>query len=161
MSRPHRTATADTPVKGRGRCPVCACRKTARVDQPVTEFYARTIEVCGNCKAAWEPLPPGGDHLDDDGTPFPFAEPCDNCAFRPGSPEQQDVEGWKKLMESLEGGSTFHCHKGVPITPESEIGFAYPGDGKDRRKLRLCRGYLQMWHTRMWKGLKRLQDGEA
>lgn len=156
---PKRRPTApDAPVKGRGRCPVCACRKTARIDQPVTEFYARTVEVCANCRAVWEPLPPGGDHQDDDGTPFPFPEPCDNCAFRPGSPEQQDVEGWKKLMDQLEAGGTFHCHKGVPITPESETGFAYPGDGKDPRKLRLCRGYLQMWHARMKKGVKRLQE---
>jgi hypothetical protein len=166
MVKHQRTTDPDTPVKGRGRGPVCACRKTARVDTAgvpgaVTEFYGRTVEVCANCEAMWEPLPPGGAHLDDDGTPFPFPDPCDNCAFRPGSPEQQDVEGWKKLMAQLEAGATFHCHKGVPIVPESEHGFAYPGGGKPHPKLRLCRGFLQVWSARMRKGVKRLQEEEV
>lgn len=150
--------TADPPVKGRGRCPRCASRKVGTVAQPVTPFYARTLEVCGNCGTAWEPMPPGGAHVDSDGTPFPFPEPCDNCAFRPGSHEQQDTAAWKETMASLKAGAQFYCHKGVPVTPGSGHGFAYPEKKDpaasdlacqpvmvaDRRKLRTCRGYLNM-----------------
>ncbi|HEX9648903.1 MAG TPA: hypothetical protein VGB88_15460 [Alphaproteobacteria bacterium] len=136
-----RARARDEPVKGRGRCPRCACRKVRHVSHGGTPFYARNLEVCVNCGALWEPLPPGGDHRDSDGTPFPFPEPCDNCAFRAGSPEQQDTPEWKKMMAKLKAGGPFYCHKGVPIEPDGEHGFAYP---KAHRKLRLCRGYLHM-----------------
>jgi hypothetical protein len=61
-------------------------------------------------------------------------------AFRPGSPEQTHAEKWKELIAKLRAGATFHCHKGVPLDPEGEDGFAYPKDRPE--KLRLCRGYL-------------------
>jgi len=144
------------PIKGDGRCPKCASRKTARAEQPVTAFYSRTLEVCGNCGAAWEPI----DRTliwDPDDPYCSFSKPCDNCAFRPGSAEQQDVEKWKETIASLKAGGQFFCHKGVPLdlTPEGD-GFAYPRDAKGDvivRKMRLCRGYLNM--------LKRLWDREA
>lgn len=147
----------DDRVKGRGRCPRCGCRRTGTVEHRVIAgFYARTLEVCANCAAAWEPLPPGtdrhSDHRDDDGSPFPFPEPCDNCAFRPGSPEQRDPAQWRALMDQLKAGARFYCHKGVPIDPEGEDGFAYPrgADGRPaERKLRLCRGFLNAWKTWM------------
>jgi len=49
------------------------------------------------------------------------------------------------MIASLRAGASFHCHKGVPIVPDSEHGFAFPHrpDGTaDKSKLRLCRGYL-------------------
>lgn len=145
----HETETSPNPepIKGRGRCPACACRKVGLTEQPITDFYSRTLEVCANCGAAWEPMPPGGEHLDSDGTPFPFNEPCDNCAFRPGSHEQQDTEEWKKTMGSLKKGGRFFCHKGVTINLENKSGFNYPTDGNGKpiiKKLRTCRGYLNM-----------------
>ncbi|MGE4085950.1 MAG: hypothetical protein AB7H93_23440 [Vicinamibacterales bacterium] len=152
------SATPDTPVRGRGRCPRCASRKVGRTELGETGFYGRTVEVCGNCGAAWEPLPPGGAHRDSDGSPFPFPDPCDNCAFRPGSPEQADREKWRTLLASLDEGGEFFCHKGVPIDPNGADGFAYPVKvdkaasafaGQpvtvhDTRRLRTCRGYLNM-----------------
>ena len=69
-----------------------------------------------------------------------FSAPCDNCAFRPESPEQADTAKWKELIAKLRAGGAFHCHKGVPIAPKSEDGFAYPKHKPE--KLRLCRGYL-------------------
>lgn len=133
-------------VRGRGRCPKCACRRTALIDNDVSDFYASRLEVCANCRTVWEPMPAGGTHLDDDGTPFAFGKPCDNCAFRKGSPEREDPEAWKSLIKKLESwDGQFYCHKGVPIDPTSEDGFRYPKhrDGKQNiRKLRLCRGYL-------------------
>lgn len=108
------------------------------------EFYARKIVTCIDCRIAWEPANEA--HIWDWSDPCAsFSEPCDNCAFRPGSPEQADTEEWKKLITSLRAGAAFHCHKGVPIEPGSEHGFAYPLDEinqPDRRNLRLCRGYL-------------------
>lgn len=158
----------DKPVKGRGRCPRCGSRKVRREPLPATGFYATAIERCLNpaCGATWEPMPPGGDHLDDDGTPFAFPDPCDNCAFRPGSPEQSNVEKWKETITSCKAGGVFHCHKGVPIDPESENGFLYPQRRdlaasalagqpvmvSDRRRLRICRGYLNMISRHWQKG---------
>lgn len=150
--------TEEPPVKGRGRCPKCASRKVDRIAQGITDFYAGIVELCGNCGSSWEPMPTGGDHLDDDGTPFPFPEPCDNCAFRPGSPEQQNTETWREMIASLKAGGKFYCHKGVPLSPSGEHGFDYPKKTdkvaseligapavlEDVRKMRLCRGYLNM-----------------
>lgn len=140
----------DPPVRGRGQCPACSCRKVVRTHQAITDFYAKAVETCTNCGATWEPLPPGGTHMDDDGTPFPFEMPCDNCAFRPGSPEQQDREQWREMMAKLKRGGVFYCHKGVPLDlsgdPDSD-GFHYPRNAEGKpvaRKLRTCRGFLEM-----------------
>lgn len=146
-------------VKGAGRCPKCASRKVRCVTAP-TGFYADTLEVCVNCKAMWEPFDPAqllDAHLP---TTSSFKEPCDNCAFRPGSPEQQDPEKWATLMASLKENGQFFCHKGVPITPGEGHGFAYPtklvskelhptATTEDLKKLRMCRGWLTMWGKRM------------
>jgi hypothetical protein len=48
-------------------------------------------------------------------------EPCDNCAFRPDSPEQADTAMWNELIAKLRAGGTFHCHKGVPIDRERPV----------------------------------------
>jgi hypothetical protein len=100
-----------------------------------------------------------------------FKEPCDNCAFRPGSPEQKDKARWAELMASLKENGRFYCHKGVPIDPKSEHGFAYPtklvckelhptATTEDVKRLRMCRGWLtrewQKWMTRkMYVGIAR------
>ena len=134
-------------MKGADQCPKCGSRKTADINQAITGFYAGEIRVCGNCGTAWEPFDEVA--LLDAGDPLSsFVEPCDNCAFRPGSTEQSDKDKWQELMTSLkENGSAFYCHKGVPIAPGSEDGFAYPRDDAGRpvvKKLRICRGYLRM-----------------
>lgn len=128
-------------MKGADRCPRCGSRAIAKGGQEITSFYAKTLAVCRNCGTSWEPFDPA-DLLDRDDPHSSFKEPCDNCAFRPGSVERQDTEEWKKTMASLKAGSTFYCHKGLPMTPGKGHGFEYPL-GKPRR-LRLCRGYLNM-----------------
>jgi hypothetical protein len=135
-------------MKGADQCPKCASRRWGEADQAVTGFYAGTIRVCANCRTAWEPFDPA-DTIDPDDRLASFREPCGNCAFRPGSSEQADTEKWKETMAALKAGGSFYCHKGVPITPGQGHGFAYPADGRDRRKLRLCRGYLNMLGKRM------------
>lgn len=129
-------------MKGADQCPRCASRRWNDVEQDVTGFYARDLRVCGNCGTAWEPFDPA-DLVDPKHEPLgAFREPCGNCAFRKGSPEQADKIAWGETMAKLEAGGSFYCHKGVPVTPASDNGFDYPEDGKNTRKLRLCRGYL-------------------
>lgn len=144
--RERRAAKVAKPVPGTASCcPKCRSTRVGTVDTPKgIDFYGRKIAVCGNCQTAWEPI---DDSLiwDRDDACASFSAPCDNCAFRPGSPEQANTEEWKKTIASLRAGAAFHCHKGVPLAPRSEHGFAYPhkADGKpDQKKLRLCRGYL-------------------
>ncbi len=131
-------------MKGADQCPRCGSRKTADLKQPVTKFYAATLRTCGNpaCHTTWEPFDPA-QMLDPKHEPLgAFLQPCNNCAFRKGSPEQADTIAWRKKLHELHQGALFYCHKGVPIAPKSENGFAYPEGGKNPRKLRLCRGYL-------------------
>ena len=144
------------PAKGsEGRCPKCASTKVA-VDPALTAGgYGPGLAVCANCKALWEPFK-DDDIWDDDDHLCSFKEPCDNCAFRKGSPEQADRVEWAGIMESVKEHGGFFCHKGVPIETGAEHGFAYPSrevmvtvDGvtgktsvPDRSKLRSCRGYL-------------------
>lgn len=136
-----RQRASETAVRGGGRCPKCASRRVATIPVPPTEFYATTLEACLNCKSVWEPIDPA-QIWDPDDPLCSFREPCGNCAFRPGSPEQADTAKWRELIASLRNGASFHCHKGVPIDPTDENGFAYP---KNKAKLRLCRGFLDMW----------------
>jgi hypothetical protein len=145
-------------VKGADQCPRCASRRTKDgIVENSGRFYARTIRGCVNCSTIWEPFDPA-QMLDTDMTTSSFVEPCDNCAFRPGSPEQADTEKWKETVASLKAGGRFYCHKGVPIDIKNENGFAYPKDGKDPTKLRLCRGYLNMWGAMMDKARKESPD---
>lgn len=156
-------------MKGADQCPRCGSRHWAEDEQPVTPFYARTLRVCGNpaClttgkPTAWEPFSEA-DLLDEGQRYSSFKEPCNNCAFRPGSPEQKDPARWKELMATLSVGANgwpageFFCHKGVPLDiaheTESDSGFAYPyKDGKaDRKHLRPCRGYLSMRFAQLQK----------
>lgn len=110
-------------------------------------FYATAIEVCANCMTAWEPFDPA-DLLDAGDISSSFREPCDNCAFRAGSVEQRDGERWAELMDKLkQDDGRFYCHKGLPLDPGGEHGFAYPVSKP--RKMRLCRGFLRMWGARV------------
>lgn len=129
-------------MKGADQCPKCASRKWADLEQAATGFYAKALRVCGNCATAWEPFD-AAELLDPKHEPLgAFLHPCDNCAFRKGSPEQEDKEAWESKLLSLSFGAAFYCHKGVPIEPNSDHGFQYPEGGSNPRKLRLCRGYL-------------------
>jgi hypothetical protein len=160
MNRAARRA-AHVPLAPRGssqRCPKCGSHHV--VHDPNLKFkgYGPGLAFCRNCECLWEPLDPAKLLDADDPQCSSFTEPCNNCAFRPGSPEQSDPEKWKSLIENLrhEDGR-FYCHKGVPIESEAEHGYAYPTrtitidvEGvprtakvvSDVRKLRLCRGYL-------------------
>jgi hypothetical protein len=146
-------------VKGADQCPRCASRRVSDIDAPSPNgFYARVVRGCFNCQTIWEPFDPA-DTIDPTERYASFIEPCNNCAFRPGSPEQADTDEWKKTVASLKAGGQFYCHKGVPIDVKNENGFAYPADGQDKKKMRLCRGFLNMWGTNMLKQMH--EEGSA
>ena len=117
------------------------------------------FDGCMTCGKLWERLPPG-EPFTRDGEQMPFGVPCDNCAFRGGSDERKDSLQWQHLIQSLEEGADFYCHKGVPFAaPDLKVGevkFEFPrktchvdltGEAKayetwDTSRMRLCRGYL-------------------
>lgn len=128
------------------RCPSCLGLRVAAAPFEGQDFYGHRLAICADCGIAWEPIDEA--HVWDRTDRYCSGkEPCDNCAFRPGSHEQEDRQKWQKLIASLKHGSGFYCHKGVPIDPGSEHGFKYPAD---RRQLPLCRGYLNAI-GRWWK----------
>jgi hypothetical protein len=156
-------------------CPACRSRQVKQLPKSemppfIVQQFGCDLEACLDCRALWEAFPEQG-YVED---PV-CAEPCDNCAFRPGSPEQADTEGWKALIESLkpqpEGwfAGRFYCHKGVPIDMTKGPGnFLFPtkditadvervagepvGDKPhtipDAAKMRTCSGFLRMFWAR-------------
>lgn len=143
-------------------CPKCGSSRVGYDPTLHHEGYGPGLASCLNCHALWEPFLPS-QIWDPDDPLCSFKEPCNNCAFRPGSHEQADTEKWKRTLDSLKCGGVFYCHKGVPIDPDAENGFAYPHraivievDGKqiekqvpNARKLRMCRGFLKAWPALM------------
>lgn len=137
-------------MKGADQCPRCASRKwidlSAEGQPPPGGFYSADVRACRNCSTIWEPFDPA-ELLDPKHEPLgAFKHPCGNCAFRKGSPEQRDTQAFARLRAQLGwAGASFHCHKGVPVDTQDPDGFAYPKDARGvpiKRKLRLCRGYL-------------------
>jgi hypothetical protein len=139
-TEPRRAAKAEKAFPGTvDCCPTCKSPRVHIHGDHGVKFYSRQIAICANCRTAWEPI--DASLIWDASDPCAsLSAPCDNCAFRPGSPEQSDTAKWKELIAQLRSGAAFHCHKGVPLDPEGEDGFAYPKDRPE--KLRLCRGYL-------------------
>lgn len=92
-------------------CPNCKSIRIERTTLPPTglSHRATAYDLCRECATVWEAYP------DDWCEDVVGADPCDNCAFRSGSPEQQDPKGWKTLIDALRAGQEFRCHKGAPI----------------------------------------------
>jgi hypothetical protein len=146
-------------------CPSC---RSKRIHDMPKDFFPAEFGVdcdwqgCLDCRAVWEPFP--ASYARD---PV-CAEPCDNCAFRPGSPEQRDSAKWKALIETLKPDQSygyftgrFFCHKNVPIDLTKGPGnFLFPQkpllmDGEpvrkedgsiatteDPAKMRTCTGFF-------------------
>ena len=75
---------------------------------------------CRGCRAMWEPINPAI-LCDPDDPDSGLTRPCDNCAFRKGSPERLDPQKWEKLMMDIHrGGAVFYCHKGVPMAVDND-----------------------------------------
>lgn len=144
------------PVPRPTSCPKCGSHA------PIGFRVIAGIEygACGKCGACWEAFP--ALYVED---PV-CAEPCDNCAFRPGSPEQEDPEKWKELIASLKpdpdtglSSGKFFCHKNMPIKGmvdgKPEFDFPQKPAGKeppldqvmvpDVANMRVCSGFLRMF----------------
>lgn len=125
-------------------CPKCKSIRVERSVLPGINARPTDYDLCRECGTVWEAYPT--DWCED----VVGAEPCDNCAFRPGSPEQQDAEGWKQLVTTLKSGQEFRCHKGAPITglfgqpPSVEFDAAWM-----QKHGRRCAGFMRMvWAMR-------------
>lgn len=160
-------------MKGADQCPKCGCSKWVQgwQEMPNNPFLAsalsklpRHVRVCKNCVTMWEFFDEA-DLLDAGERYSSFKEPCENCAFRPGSPEQRDPEKWKELLttlqvdpETYQAKGIFFCHKGVPLdihrVSPTDSGYMYPtnADGAfDVKRNRPCRGYYRMMRGQLQK----------
>lgn len=129
-------------------CPSC---KSSNIRQRLKVSGHDTLyDICADCKAVWESIP-AGEHFKRDAELIAFKHPCDNCAFRPGSPESSDKPAWRDLLAQLRAGGTFYCHKGVPIRMlgrghGADFNFPLNAAGvPDKNEMRLCRGFLNAW----------------
>lgn len=124
-------------------CPRCGSRRTVVAPMPARLAMSHVetpVGVCGDCKVFWEAYPATWSH------DAVEADPCDNCAFAPASPEIRDREGWRLLLAELRAGREFKCHKGAPILLDGdggEIGF---DEAWVRSKGRTCAGFLRAMH---------------
>ena len=71
----------------------------------------------------------------------PCTHMCDNCAFRPGSPERADPYLWFQIEEAtIIGGQPFYCHKGMNAVLRDGTLTYLPGDPVE--SLQPCAGWL-------------------
>lgn len=107
-------------------CPTCGS------DQVV--FPDLTHEACG-CLACGQLFVP--EHRLD-----PTVQLCDDCAFRPGSPERLDGYKWAEIIEAtiVEQIHPFHCHKGLACELRGQsLHYLRPEEGQ--RPLTPCAGW--------------------
>ena len=116
---------------------------------------ARAATACSGSKSVANPCTPRAapasrcgreDLIDQENALSIFRRPCDNCAWRKGSPERSDPDKWEHLQQQIHYcGATFYCHKGVPLSDEEGQTHDQPKlpNGKHNTKnMRLCAGYL-------------------
>lgn len=126
------------------RCPACRSRRTAVEPMPPMGLTHITtlVGVCADCKTMWEAYPADWKH------DVVEAEPCDNCAFRPESPEIRSRAEWRELLAKLKAGGEFKCHKGAPILIDTEANTIEFDEAWVRRKGRVCAGFHRAIMTR-------------
>ena len=117
-------------------CPACGSLSVKYATDLKHKGYGKGMASCSDCGALWEPyevnqLSDPSDHLS------VLKHPCNNCAFRKGSPESQDPWGMLRILEHIEDGCQFSCHKGQRIDSDSPHGYDYSDDPLLRRP---CRG---------------------
>ena len=140
-------------MKGVDECPACGSDRVFafKPDGQVATSH------CRRCYAAWEPFDPEDLILQDDPMSV-FHQPCDNCAFRPGSVERGDPREWAELTAELrEGRSVFFCHKGVPLSKDPDQSHDQPKrpDGSyDTDAMRECAGWMALRLAAMQANIK-------
>lgn len=125
-------------------CPRCRGRRTVteRARAMGLSHVPTLMAVCADCKTVWEAYPPDWSH------DVVGAEPCDNCAFRPGAPEHEDRAEWKAMLAKLKAGQEFKCHKGAPIIIDAEAGTIEFDAGWVNTHGRTCAGFHRAIMTR-------------
>lgn len=109
-----------------GRCGGCGSRDMTTFKLCDSE---RLLGRCGNC----------GRLQDVETRDWPESTPCDDCAFRKGSPERADPYRWAEIMEIVERDQPFHCHKGLPFDPKTG---AYEAPDARKGRVTVCAGWL-------------------
>lgn len=126
---------------GADQCPRCESGRVVAIKVGEAVHHG-----CLKCQTLWEPFDVAN-LIDGDDRYSSFKAMCDNCAFRPGSPERDDPEKWKSLIETLAYRETpFICHKGVPLAApgsgESHDHPKRPDGSHDITRSRFCRGWM-------------------
>jgi hypothetical protein len=118
-------------------CPNCKSIRIEHTTLPATALSHRSTayDLCRDCATVWEAYP------DDWCEDVVGATPCDNCAFRSGSPEQQNPNEWRALIAELRAGGEFRCHKGAPILGVLEDKPTFDTAWVQRRG-RKCAGFM-------------------
>lgn len=109
-----------------GDCPFCGS------DDLRFPMDDKSVAVCFGCLAAFEPETRAN----------PECQLCDNCAFRPDSPERQDEWLWLQLLETTieYADHPFHCHKNLKIKMK-ENGYSFLQPTGDESPLKPCAGW--------------------
>lgn len=83
--------------------PICPRCLSPRIVLPPLEHAEAA--VCLDCARLFIP----------ETRPDPAAQLCDDCAFRPGSPERVDPYKWAEIIQTtiVDAAHPFYCHKGM------------------------------------------------
>ncbi|MBV7408754.1 hypothetical protein [Maritimibacter sp. DP1N21-5] len=119
-----------------GRCGACGSRNMKTTILPDSGTLMGRCLECGRVQ-------------DVETRDWPESTPCDDCAFRKGSPERADPYRWAQMEEIVREGPAFHCHKG--LRRDIDTG-AY--DMPDRRtgRVTVCAGWLNAHAAHLRKG---------
>lgn len=126
------------------RCPSCASRRTVVEQAPALALshVPTLMGCCADCGTVWEAYPSDWKH------DVCEAEPCDNCAFRGGSPESGDRAEWRNMLTKLRaGGQEFRCHKGAPLVIDKEASTVEFDEAWVQRQGRMCAGFHRIMVT--------------
>ena len=92
--------------------------------------------VCLDCQRLQEP----------ETRDWPETVMCDNCAFRKGSPERADLYRWAEVIETVDRGQKFYCHKGLPVTLSADEKTAtFSSPDMEAGRMTVCAGWLAMY----------------
>lgn len=107
-------------------CPTCGSNQVL--------FSDLTHEACV-CRACGQLFVP--EHRVD-----PASQLCDDCAFRPGSPERADGYKWAEIIQAtiVDQLHPFHCHKGLACElRDGTLHYLRPEEGQ--KPLTPCAGW--------------------
>lgn len=111
-----------------GRCGGCGARDMRTTRLPDSGRLVGRCLACGRLQ-------------DVETRDWPESTPCDDCAFRKGSPERANPYRWAEIMRTVETGQFFHCHKGLPLDLETG---RYDAPDPSRGRVTVCAGWLNV-----------------